>query len=297
LKQKKVQKKKYKVKEKNQYKHQREIEGILLLALGILMFMSFYIVNSIGLFGVFIREVTLGMLGLPSFLIPPLIILFSLYLIIKHEGSANKKKVFYAAVLFLLFSAMMQTGHYKPEDYYSLSPINSVEKFYLDGKSLAGGGILGGLLSLPFLITFKVLGTIIILTALSLVDIILLTNSSIANFIKNLRLLYKKPERGNSKPVRQKIEAEEGPEIIEDTDGLSLKFNRKSKVIDFKIEKDSRNTKSKLPEETTPEQFSQALNAVGDEVPTDDIQVNLVVNDLKKRKNKPSQYRFTDPPS
>ena len=45
---------------------------------------------------------------------------------------------------------------------------------------MRGGGILGGIISIPFLLVFKNLGTIIILTAIAIIDIILITNVSIA---------------------------------------------------------------------------------------------------------------------
>jgi S-DNA-T family DNA segregation ATPase FtsK/SpoIIIE len=105
LKGKKTQKKKYKLKKKNNYTHTREIQGILLLALGILMMLSFYVVDSIGQFGVFIRDVSLGMLGITAFVIPPVILLSSAILIFSRESIDLKNKPLYIFFLFLLVSA------------------------------------------------------------------------------------------------------------------------------------------------------------------------------------------------
>ncbi len=229
------------------HKHHHEINGILMLALGILMLLSFYFVNSIGLFGSFIRDVSLGLFGFPAFLIPPALIVFSLYLIIKQNDIILSAKILYSAVLFVLVSALIQTMLYKPEDYYNLTPLKNLEKFYLDGAGLTGGGVFGGLISIPIMLVFQKLGTIIILTALSLIDIILLTNSSIANFIFNLRGLFAGSGR---KAADDAYSQEDGPEIIEKGDNLSLQF--KPKVIDFKIEKDARELKEKTARNTKP---------------------------------------------
>ena len=100
--------------------------------------------------------------------------------------------------------------------------------------------MIGGLISLPFLVTFQVPGTIIILTALSLIDIILLTNKSIADFFRNIRSLVSK-----RKKARQSDETELDdlqPVIEENGDEISLRFD-KPKVIDFRIEKTARELK------------------------------------------------------
>ena len=83
-------------------------------------------------------------------------------------------------------------------------------------------------------------GTIIILTALSLIDIILLTNRSIADFIRNLRSLFKA-----SRKSRKAVETDADdmqPVIEENGDEITLRFD-KPKVIDFRIEKTGRELK------------------------------------------------------
>lgn len=284
----KVQKKKYKMKAENQYKHRNEINGILLLASGILMLLSFCPGDLTGLFGNFIKNTSLGLLGLPSLLIPPIILAYAAYIIKKREEKVLMNRVVYTALLFLLVSALIQTGHYKPEDFYNLKPAASIEKFYIDGTELVGGGVFGGLISLPFLLTFRTVGTIIILTALSMVDIILITNASIANFINNLRLLFVKENAIKEKDTKNKkskgtYEIDDGPEVIGDNDNLSLQFTPKQKVIDFKLEKDSRETEKKSSARKSSKPDAVAASNEEDE----DEPLNLVINDLKNKGNNP----------
>ena len=279
MKARKVQKKNGRTIKKKEQKHHLEISGILMLALGILMLLSFYFVDSIGLFGNFIKDVLLGLFGFPAFLIPPALIAFAVYLIINRNSINLKNTLIYSAILFVLVSSLIQCMLYRSEDYYNLSPLKCVEKLYLDGAGLTGGGVLGGIISIPFLLAFQKLGTMIILTALALVDIILLTNSSIANFLLNLKSLFyeknKKTPENNSFNV-----PDDGPEIIEKGGKLSLQF--KPKVIDFKIEKNAR----ELKEKTTLKNTNTGFHI--DNIPDteDEDAVEMVINDLKQAPGK-----------
>lgn len=283
MKKKKVQKKRRKAEKQVQIEHFNEIQGILVLALGVLMLLSFYIKNSIGRFGMFIREASLGILGIPAFLIPPLIILYGVLLIAAYNKIDLKKKPLYVFILFALVSALIQTGSYDPEGFSGITPLKALERFYLEGAALSGGGVIGGLISLPFLVTFQVPGTIIILTALSLIDIILLTNKSIADFFRNIRSLVSK-----RKKARQSDETELDdlqPVIEENGDEISLRFD-KPKVIDFRIEKTARELKKHqkrkegsakaklLPEDDT----DVSIEYIGPE----ESSTELVIDDIKK---------------
>lgn len=283
MKKKKVQKKRRKAEKQVQIEHFNEIQGILVLALGVLMLLSFYIKNSIGRFGMFIREASLGILGIPAFLIPPLIILYGVLLIAAYNKIDLKKKPLYVFILFALVSALIQTGSYDPEGFSGITPLKTLERFYLEGAALSGGGVIGGLISLPFLVTFQVPGTIIILTALSLIDIILLTNKSIADFFRNIRSLVSK-----RKKARQSDETELDdlqPVIEENGDEISLRFD-KPKVIDFRIEKTARELKKHqkrkegsakaklLPEDDT----DVSIEYIGPE----ESATELVIDDIKK---------------
>ena len=288
MKGKKVQKKRYAVKKIKQDSYINEIQGILVLAFGVLVLLSFYFENSIGQFGTYIRQVSLGLLGAPAFLIPPIVILYAVFLIFAHDRINLSRKPLYIFILFILVSAMIQTSHYKPEDYTGMTPIRALGRFYNDGVSLTGGGVLGGLLSLPFLVTFRVLGTIVILTALSLVDVILLTNKSIAAFFKNIKNLF--VQRIKDARPSEYEEDDVQSSVVEDGDDISLRFDKKPKVIDFRIEKTARESKAKekVQQKKTVEKEPEIIEDI-DEEPT----LELVIDDIKKTKEKPKPVRET----
>ncbi|NJD01426.1 MAG: DNA translocase FtsK, partial [Ruminiclostridium sp.] len=121
----------------------------------------------------------------------------------------------------------------------------------------------------------------IILTALALVDIILLTNASIANFLLNLKSVFfhknKKTPDGNAADI-----LDDGPEIIEKDDKLSLQF--KPKVIDFKIEKNVRELKEKTIKNSNTGFHINNIPYTEEENATD-----MVINDMKQAPGKQQQ--------
>lgn len=274
-------------------KHHNEISGILMLAMGLLMLLSFYFMNSIGLFGIFIRDVSLGLIGFPALLIPPALIVFSLCLIVKRKEINIKPIIVHSILLFILVSALIQSMLYKPEDFYNLTLLQCMGKLYIDGTSLDGGGILGGITSIPFLLVFQKIGTVIILTALLLVDILLLTNSTLANFIINLKSIFNKNIEKTERNEFINLDSE--PEIIEKDNGLSLQF--KPKVIDFKIGKNTRSVKEKTGESLksdfqTDKPKNNELNDSQDEYTN-----KIFIKDLKKLPAKTSSGLKSDKPA
>jgi S-DNA-T family DNA segregation ATPase FtsK/SpoIIIE len=287
LKSRTLQKKNYKIKKKNktciaEYNH--EITGIMLLALGVLMLLSFYLKDSIGLFGNFVREFLLGIMGLPAFLIPPMIIIYAVLTAFKKDGSEMQVRSLYAFCLLVLISSTIQTGYFSYGRFENLSPLECIVQFYLDGQALEGGGVLGGIVSMPFLLLFQSLGTIIILAALSIVNIILLTNISITNFIRNLKRLF--TEKNNSKKQirstanNQNKFLDTEPDVVGEKDNLNLEFKTRPKIINFKIEKTSRELKERAESIQSPKTDTELM---------EDEPIELVIKDMKKKSSSVSK--------
>lgn len=187
MKVKKLQKKKYNEKKSGIGKYNNEIIGIIMLAISIMALLSFILENSIGVFGVFIKKFIMGLVGLPGYIIPPLLIVYSVLVIFKKNTQKVNMKAIYLLGLLLIMTAMLQTFFYNEQDYVNMGITGCLKKFYSDGIAMRGGGILGGIISIPFLLVFKNLGTIIILTAIAIIDIILITNVSIAGILLRLK--------------------------------------------------------------------------------------------------------------
>lgn len=277
--------KKYKRKDKGiSFNH--EILGILVLSFGILITLSFYIQGSIGIFGNFIRDFLLGLIGLPAFLIPPAIVIYAFIIILRKEDNYFRLRVLYTAIFTVLISALLHAGYYNPKTYHNMDFLDSLVKFYQEGVLLQGGGVLGGLISTPLIRMFQLLGTIIILSTLAVVDIILLTNISISNFIRNINdifvEIYQSVLNFTKKLFQSKDNGDERElntsetDISDVDDNLSLKFNPKSKIIDLNIEKNSRELKQKT---------DKSFKIKNTEAKLDSAEpVELIISDLKKKK-------------
>jgi S-DNA-T family DNA segregation ATPase FtsK/SpoIIIE len=249
LKRKTTQKKKNQEKKFKGSKHKFEITGIFLFALGLLLFFSLYINNSIGVFGVFIKSFLLGMFGFPALLIPLAVLIYSAFLIVKrtgHEGA--RSRLIHGFILFVLVSAIIQAILHTPDDYRNFAPVDCIKQFYQEGNDFAGGGVFGGLLSLPLLMVFQKAGTLIILTAITLVEIIIVTNRSIANFISNMRSAIVNNNR-NRKTNKQKQDISFSEDDLIQQDFFDDKNTRKSNIINFEIAKTNKSNKDTESEE------------------------------------------------
>lgn len=233
---KKIQKKKYKKKQSGIFKYNHEIIGILMLAFGILILLGIYLKGSIGIFGESVKSFVLGFTGPVGFIIPPILIVYGVLVIFKKNTVGVNTKLMYISVLMLLIAALIQTGFYREEEYINMSIMNYLQKFYTDGTDLKGGGIFGGIVSIPFLLMFQNLGTIIILSTIAIIDIILLTNISVAGIfisIKNVLFgTFGKVKESIRLPQAKENEPEFEPDIV--MNGRRLE---KSKVLDFNTKK------------------------------------------------------------
>lgn len=284
MKSKKVRKKKKQQKKSGIKKYNNEIIGILMLATGLIIFSSIFFENSMGPFGSYIKSITLGFIGAPGFFIPPLIIVYSVLVIFKKNSPDLNLKIVYIFVLILILSALVQAGFYKEDAFVGKSVVSSIKKFYTDGKDLSGGGVLGGLISIPFLLMFKGLGTIIILTSAAIIDIILITNVSIAGVIVKIKNgilgLFDKLE--NKFKLSDK---EIKDELIEDYNEPDIVMNGQKlpKVIDFNAIKEK---------DKKVKQNNDASNVAGiekeqilEKVDVENEEVDFIVKDIKKNEN------------
>lgn len=249
MKVKKTQKnKRYKKKEANNSKIGNEILGIIAFALGVLSFLAIFFPNTIGIFGNYLRTITMGISGPMAFVTPFMLSIFGIFLVFNKTSIIFKKKFAYTILLLVFVSAFYQTSSYISEDYLNMSFIDIVIKFFSDGTDLSGGGFIGGIISFPFLQLFSKLGTVVILTTLSIIDIVLLTNMSMANFFSNIGGLFKSDTKSAKQLNTRQLkiinastnEITNYDEKIEpNTKDISPNFEKSipRKIIDFNLEK------------------------------------------------------------
>ncbi|WP_265443366.1 FtsK/SpoIIIE family DNA translocase [Acetivibrio straminisolvens] len=295
MKAKKTQKKKFTKKKNGVGKYNNEIIGIMLLALGVLALFGLLMEDSIGVFGTFIKTLILGLMGWLGYVVPLFIIFYSILLIFKKNSGSVKLKTAYVFALVLILTAMVQTLFYNEQDYINKGIVECIKKFFYDGTAMQGGGVLGGIISIPFLLLFKNLGTIIILTTIALIDIIIITDISIAGVILRIKndiaaitAKFENRFRVTKNELKEKLreeEEEDKPETEADAD-IDIVMNGKKlpKVLDFKEKKASKQSmQSKTADAGTLEMAddnNEASKVI--EVKPETEEVEFIVQDLKK---------------
>ncbi len=271
-------KKKYKRVESGFSKYKNEIMGLILFAFGILALFSFVFSNSMGVFGNGITNLMLGFLGITAYICPLILIVYGVAMIFKKNSHIFELRIIYFSILIVLLSAYMQVAIFDYDEYTGRTFFKSIANFYSQGTKAEGGGVLGGLLSLPFLMTFQVLGTIIILTTISIIDIILLTNVSMAAFLRNVSAYFSKKiktsnENRRIRKVQRQKELEEAAEVTDESINNEIPVSKK-KIINFKIERENKANKvsPKLNKDETAE--NSGLSTSTDEVANSDDQNN-----------------------
>lgn len=236
---KRIQKKKYKKNESGILRYNHEIIGLSLLTLGVLTFIGMINPNLIGAFGNASKSVLLGFVGIPAYAIPPMLIVYSAFMIFKKNDTLNQKYL-HIIIVLLMLSSIISTGFYSSnsEKFINQGFLGFLSVFYNLGNEFSGGGILGGIISTPLISIFRPVGTLIILTSFSIIMLIRLTNISLAGFLRGVKnkSTELKVIKGAGNAVRNSIRGN-----IADEDGLVPK--RKFKLINF-------NTNSGDEEET-----------------------------------------------
>ncbi len=241
-------KKKYKRVESGFSKYRNEILGLILFAFGILSQFSFIFKNSMGVFGKGVTNLLLGFLGVTAYICPMILIVYGVAMIFKKNSHIFNLRIIYFSILVILLSAFIQVAIFDYSEYEGRKFFISLSNFYTQGSQSIGGGVIGGLLSLPFLMTFQVLGTIIILTTISIIDIILLTNVSMAAFLRKVSA-YLSGKVKVSNENRKLRKAERLQQIEEEENNIDKSIteetpSNKKKIINFKIERENRANKT-----------------------------------------------------
>ncbi len=311
---KKVQKKKkYKRVESGFSRYQNEILGLILFAFGVLSLFSFLFSKSMGVFGKAVSNILLGFLGIPAFLVPVILIVYGIAMIFKRDSHTFKLRIIYVGILLVLISSYLQVAEFNYDDYSGRSFYLSMKEFYTQGTKINGGGLFGGLITLPFLMTFQILGTIIILTTISVIDIILLTNVSMAAFLKNASDFFSRKVKAanETRKIKKAEKMKEREAALEDQSNdeeEETASTGKRKIINFKIERENRANKTPKKLGKDDSEAATALNTETAEMPeqpdetftvgltgfNDDVADDLVVADIKGMGISPEKLDYAE---
>ncbi|SKC74013.1 DNA translocase FtsK [Maledivibacter halophilus] len=159
-----------------------EIKALIQISFGIICIFSLH-TNSVGRLGLFIKNLFMGLLSTPAYVLPYLIIItsfFSLNNIFKEKKSRFMFSFISLYICFIIIYSLIHRQHI-PEDI--LSYISLKQSYYLGTEGGIAGGIIGNILTSILLFFVGVKGSYIIVTTMAVLSLILTTNLSIMDIL------------------------------------------------------------------------------------------------------------------
>lgn len=181
----------------------RELTAFLLIVGGILLGIFLYIPS--GVVGGFVKNLFLGLWGIPVFLLPLLVIANGIHLAVNKGYFENLNKYIVLLISLFLLSGLI---HMISGDAMS-SPLllSSMQTYFLDGASGIGGGLFGGLLADTLRSLIGTPATVVVLLALLIVAVMILTKWSPVKAL--LRTLLQNYARAKAAKERYQEEAQQ----------------------------------------------------------------------------------------
>lgn len=170
-----------------------EIRVVLQISFSILCIFSLH-TNSVGKVGALIKNLFMGLLSTPAYILPYIIIIYSLFSLNQDFKDKRSKFMFSFISLYMCF-VITYTLIFRQDIPENIMTINSLNiSFHLGIEGGIGGGIIGNLVTSMFLSLLGVKGSYIVVGTLAVLSIILTTNLSImdilSGFKKSFRFLF-----------------------------------------------------------------------------------------------------------
>ncbi len=157
-------------------KIRREVAGVLLIALGVILGIFIYFSYQAPFAGL-VKVAFFGLFGVCGYAVPLVAAGMGVFLIIRADGSRNLKNRLLVTAEILLLLSFVEVCFSKSEGasgYFSY-----LGKCFENGKLFSGGGLLGGLLAYPLRALFGKVGAIVLFSALLISGAMLITHFSI----------------------------------------------------------------------------------------------------------------------
>lgn len=162
----------------------KEVVGILVIMFGVLVFFGVFFEASTGVFGKITSNLLSGLIGWSYRIFPFLIVLLGIFLIFTSYEINWERRSFLILLMLLLIACFFQLAYIDKNgnEFANYAFFRKFQQFYTLGNDGKAGGVFGGIFTNPMIAIFGIAGTYVVLIALSLIDIILVTNSSFREF-------------------------------------------------------------------------------------------------------------------
>jgi S-DNA-T family DNA segregation ATPase FtsK/SpoIIIE len=170
-----------------------EVYGFVLFVFDILFFLAVYFQNSVGKFGEVVAGVTRGLFGEVGAYISVVLLLWLALLLILNKNYGRHLRLFIqTTILVILLSVFFGISNYLNIKSNESSFLTIVNIFFTGGMKHLSGGVIGGVISMPFVYIFGQLGANIIVISMFVLDLVILTDFSIKEFVFGMYSKVKK---------------------------------------------------------------------------------------------------------
>ena len=290
-------------KTKQQSPLKQEILSIFIIAIGILILISLQTAST-GELGKFIKFSLMGLLAIPSYVLPYFIILFGLLSFSGKTKNIDYKWKLSLLILYLGYIMLYTIYHLEdmPKgDYY----LQTLMLSYEQGVEGLGGGLIGTVLTSFSIKLLGINGSYVIIITLMLTAMILLTGTSLKGLLKALKqslfdmtksimaavadfvqVSEEQMERKKDKPKKVKLLSFDEPEAAIAVQGETI--DEKIRILDFTRDTDKIET---VEIQEKPERMP--ASAVQEDVQRDSNEIKLQINGSNKS-NVPLSYTMPD---
>ncbi|SHI78595.1 DNA translocase FtsK [Geosporobacter subterraneus DSM 17957] len=290
-------------KTKQQSPLKQEILSIFIIAIGILILISLQTAST-GELGKFIKFSLMGLLAIPSYVLPYFIILFGLLSFSGKTKNIDYKWRLSLLILYLGYIMLYTIYHLEdmPKgDYY----LQTLMLSYEQGVEGLGGGLIGTVLTSFSIKLLGINGSYVIIITLMLTAMILLTGTSLKGLLKALKqslfdmtksimaavadfvqVSEEQMERKKDKPKKVKLLSFDEPEAAIAVQGETI--DEKIRILDFTRDTDKIET---VEIQEKPERMP--ASAVQEDVQRDSNEIKLQINGSNKS-NVPLSYTMPD---
>ena len=232
--------------EKKEFQYSKELQGLLLILIGIIGFGDFGIVGSV------IKGFSIFLCGTwyPIFLILSLIL--GIYFVAKR-----KSPDYFTARLIGLYTIIVAILLFSHLNYVSNNDLSGIDIFRVTIDNImtslnnfdllrdTGGGIFGALFSSLFVTLFDINGTMVVVVVLAIFGIVMLFDITLADILKAIATPFKRKEKNE-------VETEES-EDKEETDDGKVVITNLNEIIDNSTPIDASAPKEQLQMESVAE--------------------------------------------
>ncbi|WP_432667574.1 DNA translocase FtsK [Wukongibacter baidiensis] len=276
-----------------------EIRVLLQVSFSILCIFSLH-TSSVGKIGALIKNLFMGLLSTPAYVLPYTIIVYS-FLSLNQDFKSKRSKFMFSFISLYMCFVITYTLVFRQDIPENIITINSLSRsFYLGIEGGIAGGIIGNLITSMFLSLLGVKGSYIVVSTLAVLSIILTTNLSIMDIIngigKSFGLVF-----DSTKNFITDLRANTVT-VDEDNSKSTAKKKTKSKkvILDNPFDNNENNKNDAVDEKIKILDYTNTSNKKVVDLPKDAISKSDSTNDTKPKEqntgvgDEVSDLSFTD---